>query len=171
MIIKTRKFTLRPYKKGDEKSLTENINDWNVVRYTCSIAYPYSHKIARVWIEKNLRLFKTKNKKEINFAIDVGGEVIGGIGFKNMDCVKAEIGYWLGKKHWGKGIMTEAVMLMTDFGLKKLKFRRIYANVMIPNKASIKVLEKNRYRREGRLKNFYTKDGKLIDVFLYARTK
>lgn len=48
MIIKSKKFILRPYKKWDEKSLQKNINDKDIYRYTLRIPYPYTMKDAKV---------------------------------------------------------------------------------------------------------------------------
>lgn len=67
--------------------------------------------------------------------------------------------------------MTKAVKLFTNFGFNKLKLRRIYANVFSINGASAKVLEKNGYKLEGKMKNYHIKDGKLTDALLYAKTK
>lgn len=171
MIIKSKKFILRPYRKGDEKSSQKNINDKAIYRYTLRIPYPYTMKEAKKWISQCIKSKKNKNKKEIHFAIDRNGEVIGGMGFTDIEKHKAEIGYWLGKKYWNKKIMTEAVKLMTNFGFNKLKLKRIYAKVNSKNKASTKVLENNSYKLEGLLRKDGIKKGKYIDALLYAKVK
>src|SRR3990167_6117438 len=136
VMIKSKRFIVRPYKSGDEKSLQKNINDRNIYKYTLRIPYPYTMKEAKKWISQCIKLKKKKNKKELHFAIDVNGEVIGGLGYIKMEKHKAEIGYWLGKKYWNKGIMTEAVRLITNFGFTNLKLRRIYAPLFVSNRAS-----------------------------------
>lgn len=55
---------------------------------------------------------------------------------------KAEIGYWLGRKHRGKGYMSEAMQLMLGFAFKKLKLNRVKISCSTKNKASRKVIEK-----------------------------
>ncbi len=82
---------------------------------------------------------------------------------------KAEIGYWLAEKHWGKGIMTGAVRIICRFGFEKLGLRRIYAAVFPGNRASARVLEKAGFVFEGRLRNLYEKGGKMIDGLMYAK--
>ena len=67
--------------------------------------------------------------------------------------------------------MTEAVRIMTSIGFKKLNLKRTYASVFSKNKASARVLEKNKYKFEGLMKNYHMKDGKLIDALLYAKVK
>jgi [ribosomal protein S5]-alanine N-acetyltransferase len=173
MIIKSKKFMLRPYKKGDEESLRENINDNNVTKHMSSrLPFPYKVKDAKWWINNCLKLSKEKKPSAVNFAIDIDGKVIGGVGLMyNSERYRAEIGYWLGKKYWNSGIMTEAVKLVTDFGFKKLKLKRIYATVFTKNKVSVHILKKNGYKFEGLMKNYHMKGGKMIDALMYAKTR
>lgn len=170
-ILKSKGFILRPYRKGDEKSIINNINDRDIYKYTLRIPYPYKPKNAKQWIAKCRKLAKKKKKTEINFAIDIKSNVIGGISLMNIENHKAEIGYWIGKKYWSRGIATEAVRLVTGFGFKKLGLRRIYAAIFIKNKSSARVLEKNNYKCEGLMKKYHQKDGRLLDVILYAKIK
>ena len=98
MIIKGKGFILRPYRKGDEKSLQENINHRNIYRYTCRISYPYKIEYARQWINYCTNELKKKMPKEFVLAIDVDGKVVGNVGFQKIENHKAEIGYCIGKK-------------------------------------------------------------------------
>lgn len=108
---------------------------------------------------------------EIRFAIDSGGEVIGGISLRNIEGHKAEIGYWLSEKYWGRGIMTKAVKLVCGFGFGKLRLRRIYATLFSNNRASARVLEKAGFKREGLLRKLHKKDGRLVDALMYAKVR
>jgi RimJ/RimL family protein N-acetyltransferase len=170
-IIESKRFILRPFKKGDEKLLMQNINNRTIARNTLRIPYPYKLKDARWWINHNLKLDKKKKKHEINFAIEVDGKVVGGIGLDKIWQHCAEIGYWLGKKYWGQGIMTKAVKLVTQHGFNKLKLRRIYAFVFPWNKASVAVLKKNGYKFEGKLRKHVRKGNKFLDDYLFAKVK
>ncbi|NLR61795.1 GNAT family N-acetyltransferase [Chitinophaga polysaccharea] len=60
----------------------------------------------------------------------------------------AEIGYWLGAPFHGKGIMTEAVSLLTEYAFREMNILRIYAGVFAYNEASKKVLMKSGYHLE-----------------------
>jgi len=106
----------------------------------------------------------------MNFVIDIKGEVAGSVGFNKIEGYKAEVGYWLARKYWGRGIMTKAVKLVTQFGFKKLKLRRIYAFVFTSNKASMNVLKKAGFKIEGLLKKNAKKGGKFLDDYLFAKT-
>ncbi len=134
VVIRAKRFILRPFRKGDEKSLMENISNKIIAKNTLRIPYPYKLKDARWWINHNLKLDKKKQKHEINFAIEIDDEAVGGIGLDRIWQHCAEIGYWLGEKYWGQGIMTTAIRLVTEYGFKKLGLRRIYAFVFLWNK-------------------------------------
>lgn len=97
--------------------------------------------------------------------------MIGGIGLRlDPDRAKrtAEVGFWLGEEFWGRGIMTEALRAFTGYAFLTFDLRRIFARVFEWNPASMRVLEKSGYAREGRLPQSVTKDGKTIDEMLFA---
>jgi RimJ/RimL family protein N-acetyltransferase len=73
----------------------------------------------------------------ITKAIVVGDTVAGNIGSWSQDGHQ-EVGYWIGKEHWGKGIASTALALL----LNEVAVRPIYAWVVSSNAASIRVLEK-----------------------------
>jgi len=171
VVIRSKRFILRPFRKGDEKSLMKNINNRIIARNTLRIPYPYKLKDARWWINHNLKLNKKKKKHEINFAVEINGEVVGGIGLDKIYDHCAEIGYWLGKKYWGQGIMTEAVKLVTKYAFEKLGLRRIYAFVFLFNKASAAVLKNTGFKCEGKLRKHVKKDNKFLDDLLFAKVK
>jgi ribosomal-protein-alanine N-acetyltransferase len=77
----------------------------------------------------------------------VGRIALGGIlrgAFQN-----AYLGYWIDVGHQGQGLMTEAVRAATTFAFGAGALHRVQAAVMPSNKASLRVLEKAGYRREG----------------------
>ena len=171
MIIKGKNFTLKPYRKSDEKELVKNLNDKKVSKFMCTVPFPYKIKDAKKFIRESKKHLKKKSKTTINFAIEIDGKIVGGIGFRDVQDNRAEIGYWLGRKYWDKGIMTNVVKSFTEFGFKKLEFIRIQAHVFVQNKNSARVLEKNGYKLEGRLRKFQMKDSKAADCLLYAKIK
>ncbi len=167
------KFVLRKFKEGDQKSIIKNINHKEIFNNTSSIPHPYTLENANKWIKRCERNSKLDEPKSVNFAIDINGEVIGSVGFHKIDRKnkRAEIGYWLSKDYWGKGIMTKAVKQATIYGFKKMKLKRIYGYVFSHNKASARVLEKCGFKLEGKLKKHFLKNGKYIDVFMYGKIR
>ncbi|MCA1053795.1 GNAT family N-acetyltransferase [Rossellomorea aquimaris] len=59
------------------------------------------------------------------------------------------IGYSLAKQHNGKGYATEAVKLAVEYAFNDLKLHRVEAGVMLHNIASMRVLEKAGFHKEG----------------------
>lgn len=170
VVITSKQFILRPFQKGDEKSLAKNINNKKIYKNTLNIPYPYTLRHAKDWVEKNIKDNKKKNPTTICFVIDINGEVCGSVSLE-IKGHKAQLGYWLAEKKWGNGIMTTAVKLINKYGFEGLKLRRIYAYVFLFNKASIRVLEKSGYKREGILKKNVKKDNKFIDNYVFAKVK
>jgi RimJ/RimL family protein N-acetyltransferase len=105
-------------------------------------------------------------------AIAVEGKAVGGVGIERQCDISrgsAEIGYWLGRTAWGKGIGTEAVQLVSDWAFLTFDLLRLYATPFADNAASCRVLEKAGYRLEGILRRSAIKDGEIRDQRMYAR--
>jgi RimJ/RimL family protein N-acetyltransferase len=105
------------------------------------------------------------------WAIEVNGEAVGGIGIElhtDVERVSAEIGYWLGEAMWGRGIATEALKAVTAEAFKRFDITRLYALPFADHAASVRVLEKAGYVREGHLRRSAIKDGKVRDQLLFA---
>ncbi|MBI0579663.1 GNAT family N-acetyltransferase [Neobacillus cucumis] len=82
---------------------------------------------------------------------------------------KAEIGYVLHKQYWGKGYGTEIVALMSDFAFESLNLHKLHAMVVHANIGSARILEKNSYELEGRLKDHYFIENKYYDALLFGK--
>ena len=158
--------TLRRFRPGDEEEIARSGNDrqiWRNVRDR--FPHPYGLGDAAWWIA---------NCGETHLAIEIDGAVGGAIGFdRDEDVFRlcAEIGYWLGRRHWGKGIASAAVTALTEHVFATTDIVRLYAGVFAWNPASARVLEKSGYVLEGRKRNAVFKDGQLIDELLYAKVK
>lgn len=86
----------------------------------------------------------------------------------------ADVSYFIGKKSaWGKGIATEAIKLITDFGFNILGLNRLQAGAFAPNIGSKKALEKNGYKKEAvyRKKVFINSGDEYIDSHMYGLLK
>ncbi|MBM6616608.1 GNAT family N-acetyltransferase [Bacillus suaedaesalsae] len=78
------------------------------------------------------------------------------------------IGYYIGQQYNGKGYMTEALKLALRFGFENLKLHRITAGVNPENSASLRVLEKVGFRREGYERKSLLVHNEWTDVVLFA---
>jgi [ribosomal protein S5]-alanine N-acetyltransferase len=159
--------TLRPFREEDAPSLQRHANDeevWLALRDR--FPHPYMLEDARSWIE-----IVAGMPEGTHFAIVVSGECVGTVGIVLQTDVhrrSAEIGYWLGRAVWGRGIATEVVRAVTMHGFHSFGLVRLFANVFATNAASARVLEKAGYALEGRMRNAVVKDGVLMDALLYA---
>lgn len=99
------------------------------------------------------------------------GELIGNCGIRRAspDAHEAEIGYELSPDHWGRGYAGEAVAEIVRFGFAELGVHRITAWLVADNVASARVLEKNGFQLEGRLRDKEMYKGRYWDVLVYAR--
>ncbi|HHY09560.1 MAG TPA: GNAT family N-acetyltransferase [Firmicutes bacterium] len=106
-----------------------------------------------------VRYFKSGYKEEqsIRWGITVKphDRVVGSSGFSDFDHFsRAELGYELAREYWGQGIMTEVLQVLIPFGFNSLKLHRIQATVVPGNTASIHLLEKFGFEKEGLLRQY-----------------
>jgi [ribosomal protein S5]-alanine N-acetyltransferase len=159
---------VRSWKWSDRDAIVRHANNKNVwINLRDRFPHPYTLSDARNWLDMVVGA-----KPETNFAIVVGDEAVGGIGYTVQPDVgrrSAEIGYWLGEEFWGRGIATEALIAVTEHAFATNDdLCRLYAHVFDWNPASARVLEKAGYAFEGRLKKSVTKNGQTIDQLMYA---
>lgn len=163
-----RRCTVREWRPGDVDSLVKHANNIKVWRNLHdAFPHPYTRADAVTWIKQT-----AKDHADTVFAIEVDGNAVGGIGLHPGHDVHhrtAAIGYWLGEEYWGRGIVTEALIAVTEYAFSKFDLARLEAFVFEWNPASARVLEKAGYILEAKLKKRVTKDGRTVDCFLYAR--
>ena len=169
--MKARDFSLRYFRKDDVAAIIKYANNRKIYRATIAMPSPYRAADAREWIEQNRREQARKRPGMVSLAIDIGGEAVGCIGLSDIEGHKAGVGYWLAEECWGRGIMTWALKLTNHLAFNDLGLRRLYAEVFPFNKASMRVLEKGGYTCEGVLRKEAEKDGRLFDMYLYAKVR
>jgi len=98
------------------------------------------------------------------------GNLIGCIDLHQIDWVNgnARIGYWIDKEHTGRGIITRAVHLLTEYAFEALDLHRIEIHVATENRASRRVPERLGFNLEGVLRHVQRLRGKYYDHALYA---
>ena len=103
-------------------------------------------------------------------ALRTDDQLIGSVTLFNLDFNhrRAEIGYALGRAHWGKGYMNEALMALLKYAFEVLDLHRIEADVDPRNAASIKTLERLGFRREGYLRERWQINGEIQDAYFYG---
>ncbi|MBW2997228.1 GNAT family N-acetyltransferase [Candidatus Woesearchaeota archaeon] len=137
---------LRYLKVSDAEDFFRILNN---PRFKFFSARPKTIREEENWIKECPK--KRRKGLEYNFAIILYGELVGGAGIKvdqhRKHCV--EIGYFVDEEHWGKGVATKVVKMLEDIAFNKLKAVRIEILAHPKNKASLRVAEKNGYKKEG----------------------
>ena len=162
--------TIRPWAETDAPALQRHANNRRVSMHLRDrFPFPYEMEQAQTFLGRIV----TQATPTV-WAIEVGGEAIGGIGIEpdtDVERVSAEVGYWLGEAFWGRGIATEALSAVTEEAFKRFEITRLYALAFADHAASVRVLEKAGYTREGHLRQSAIKDGKIRDQLLFAAYK
>jgi RimJ/RimL family protein N-acetyltransferase len=168
--IRLHRSTLRPWRADDADALARHANEREVWRnMRDAFPYPYTLADARRFIAMASAL-----TPEQLFAIVVDGEAVGGIGVAPMTDVYrrcGEIGYWLAKSHWNRGIVGEAAAAITAYAFDALELVRVQTGVFAWNTASMRVLDKCGYERECVQRRAAFKDGSFVDLVLYAKLR
>jgi RimJ/RimL family protein N-acetyltransferase len=158
---------VRSFRIADAGSLARHADNRKIwLNLRDAFPHPYSVSDAREFIA-SLR----GRTPETAFAIEVDGEAAGTVGFvlrHDVERVSAEIGYWLGERFWGRGIATEVLGAVTAHAIAAHQLTRVYALPFAWNTASCRVLEKNGYVLEARLRRSAIKDGVITDQLQYA---
>jgi [ribosomal protein S5]-alanine N-acetyltransferase len=161
---------VRDWNPADKPSLLRLANNRNVWRnLTHRFPHPYTEPDADFWFG-----LIAKMSPPTHWAIEVDGQAAGGIGLDRGTGVfekSARFGYWLGEPFWGRGIMTAAVSATVEHVLAAFDLERLEAPVFAWNPASMRILEKCGFVREGVLRRSILKDDQLIDSVLYARVR
>lgn len=170
---KSPKFEIRHIQMSDLKGYWECINNSQTRKGFLST--PKSLAEAK----KKLREY-IHNRRKIPiesefFAIVYQNQFAGFISLKDLNkkylLHKCTIGYCIHPKFRGKGIATAAVKIITKYGFKKYKLKRIEGYCRTFNKASARVLEKVGYKLEGILRKNKFKDGEYLDDMVWAKVK
>jgi len=161
-------WTLRAWREGDAPALAQHADDAAVWRHMAEgFPHPYTPDIARNWVERGHADFGGDN-----WAICIDDAAVGGCGVhvgSGPERCNAEIGYWIGRAHWGRGLGTAVVQALTARAFADREVMRVFAAVHAYNPASLRVLAKNGFEQEGVLRLSAIKAGMVIDRVLMAR--
>ena len=154
---------------SDEADIVRHLKSREVTRYTY-IPHPYSSNDFHDFMRR-LRSPKVREHNIVFAIIDKSsGKAIGAVGVHRIDQKNrlAEVGYWLAKPYWGKGIVVEAVSRILQYLFTEMKLQRVFARVWHPNTRSARVLEKAGFTLEGRHRREVFRNGRWMDVLQYG---
>jgi RimJ/RimL family protein N-acetyltransferase len=159
---------VRPWRMNDADAVVRHANNANVAKQLRDrFPHPYTRANAVAFLKSAVTSGDVSN-----LAIEVDGEAAGAIGYvrgTDVERYSAEIGYWLGEEFWCRGIVSEALALVSEHAFVTVNLLRLFALPFADNVASIRVLEKAGYVREAILRSSSVKFGHPRDQALYAR--
>lgn len=150
--MKTNRITLRPWQESDAEALFKYASDPEVGPRA---GWPV-HKS----LEESLDVIRNIFTNDHTWAIELNetGEAIGCIGYypsgeSNIGIGEddAEIGYWVAKPYWNKGICTEALRLMIDYCFNVKGIHTLWCDYFVDNPASGRVMEKCGFQDTGKI--------------------
>jgi RimJ/RimL family protein N-acetyltransferase len=137
MTIRTDRLLLRAPLASDAARIALLAGDYDVASMTGTIPHPYDEEMAVDWITS-----LEKGEEGVAFAVERAGAVIGCVGYRAIDDVHAEIGYWIGKSYWGLGYATEAARALIRHVFAEEGFDYLTAGHFQENPASARVIAK-----------------------------
>ena len=169
--IRTERLTLRPVDIVDALQITRAISSKDMVMYTLMVPFPYSVEDSIHFIMESKKALKEGTALNLAIVPQDLGELIGVVGLMGLEPKyrKASVGYWLSKRHWGKGYVPEALNALSDYAFGPLGLHRLEAQIFEPNIRSKRALEKAHYRYEGLMRDRYVRDGQTFNALMFSR--
>jgi [ribosomal protein S5]-alanine N-acetyltransferase len=167
--LSTGRLLLRPFTPADAPRVTELVGAWEIADTTLSIPHPYEQAMAEAWIGSHAEGYARGELASFAVTLRAGGALVGTVGLSlHLQHARAELGYWVGREHWGHGYATEAAAALLRFGFDELRLQRVYAFHLSRNPASGRVMQKIGMRHEGRLRQHVRKWEMLEDLDVYG---
>jgi ribosomal-protein-alanine N-acetyltransferase len=132
--------------------------------------------LARAAFRRRIKRYSEDQRSDIAYPFFVFRKgdncLVGGLTLANIrrGCAQAgSLGYWMGAPYAGQGYMTDAVNAILPFAFGALRLHRVEAACIPGNVASIRLLEKTGFKREGFARQYLCIDGVWQDHLLFAR--
>lgn len=162
----------------------QDFDDWQELRRS---SHAFLKPFEPRWTEADLtrRMFSLRVKRAVQEAeagtdytffifLEASDTLVGGITLSNIRRRAAQfvnLGYWMGQRYAGQGLMSEAVSVTLPFIFDTLDLHRAHAAFLPTNIASRRVLEKNGFVEEGFARNYLQIDGRWADHVLMGLTR
>ena len=171
-VLATERLLLRRLVAPDAAALFDVFSDPEVMRYWSSAAWSAMEQADQYIIAADEGLARGDNLR-LGIEVAAGGQLIGQItlhGFSQQNR-RCDVGYALGRAHWGHGYLGEALAAMLDHGFSELDLNRVEADIDPRNAASAKALERMGFRHEGLMRERWIVAGEMCDTAFYGLLK
>ncbi|MCW3789166.1 GNAT family N-acetyltransferase [Plebeiibacterium sediminum] len=170
-VIETDRLILRKIEEKDIDDMFEYSSNPEVTKY---LSYLHTDRQeAADYVLNKINQYKAGTCMIWGIEYKANKKYIGACGYMHWDTNHhlAELAYTLNQKYWGKGIASEIMKVLIDFGFSEMKLNRIEAQCWVDNKNSFKLMERFNMHYEGILRNRYFLKGSFQDMKLYSLLK
>lgn len=166
--LTTNRTILRPFIENDLENVYKGLSHPDIIKY-----YGVSYStLEETKLQMNFFSDLVQNGTGRWWAICSNDHKLfygaGGLNSLSKEHKKAEIGFWLLKDFWGKGLMTEVIPVICKFGFEQMDLHRIEGIVETENISCKKAMKKLGFDHEGTMKECEIKNGKFISLEIYA---
>lgn len=167
--LTTARLRIRALRPGDAPALFTIWSDAEAMRY---FSFPTMRHVDEAHTRVETVLTRAAGGKDLVCAVEAldSGDVIGmcDLFHAHEQCRRAEIGFCLQRRQWGKGYMSEAAAAVVEHAFEAVKLNRIEADIDPRNTASARVLERLGFVREGLLRERWIVGDEITDSALYG---
>lgn len=165
----TERLLLRPLDAGDQAALFAVFSDPEVMRYWSSPPWTALEQAGQ-YIASAGQDLAAGAMLRLGIEVAATGQLAGQAALHHFDRQnrRCEVGYALGRAHWGKGYLAEALGAMLDYGFASLELNRVEADIDPRNAASARALERLAFRHEGLLRERWIVGGEVCDTDFYG---
>jgi [ribosomal protein S5]-alanine N-acetyltransferase len=169
--LETDRFVLREIEQSDIENIHKGLSHPEVTKYY-DVSFP-TLEATQEQMDWYADLKKNSTGLWWGVYSKESGAFCGAGGYNGLvkEHRKAEIGFWLLPEYWGQGIMQEVMPKIFELGFELLNLNRIEGFVHGENQNCKKALEKINFQHEGTMRECEIKDGKFIDVEIYAKIR
>lgn len=167
-VLRTQRLVLRALTEADAEVVQRLCSDREIADTTMHIPHPYPAGGAMDFIRSRPDAYASG--QAATWGIELRGTgVVGVIGLGLQPAHRrVELGYWIGREYWGRGIASEAAPAAVASAFEQFGAYRVHAHHFSRNPASGRVLERAGMRHEGTLRGHVLKWGVFEDVELYG---
>lgn len=171
-VMETERLRLRKIEVQDAENMLTYLQDPDVMEYYGLPPFVSTEQVLDeiAWYNK---IFTQQTGIRWGITLKDEDKIIGSLGFLNWVPMhhRVDIGYELNQEYWGKGIASEALQAVLAYGFETMELERVQALIEPANLASIHLVEKHGFLREGLLRNYEFGNGKFDDLLMYAILK
>ncbi len=175
LICKTKRLVIRLIKKSDYVSWRRSCLGRLEKQNEFDKGPPKEETLTKAFLQRWLDLNKRARKSDLVYTLGIfdkrNGDYLGLVNFAVISRLSyqfANLGYEIHNQFWGQGIAGEAISGAVGLAFKKLHLHRLEAGIEPHNKASIRVCEKLKMKKEGLRKKYYFNGKEWLDLVYFS---